>query len=301
MTFGYIGLGKMGRGMVERLVEYGHTIVAHDASRVSVDEAVAVGAVGAYTLSELVQNISTPRVVWLMIPHVAVDDVVAVLLTLLQEGDTLIDGGNSFYKDSMQRNKLCGEKGIAYLDVGVSGGPSGAREGACLMISGERKQFEMHEKIFKDIALPDGYRYVGNSGAGHFVKMIHNGIEYGMMQAIGEGFEIMRQAPFELQLDQIADLYNHGSVIESRLVGWLSDAYKKFGDALQAETCCNGSVSHSGEGAWSVQAAEEFSVATPVIKAALDFRIASQMNPSYTGQVVSALRFMFGGHDVRPK
>ncbi|TSC62340.1 MAG: 6-phosphogluconate dehydrogenase [Parcubacteria group bacterium Gr01-1014_48] len=301
MTLGYVGLGKMGCGMIERLIKHGHAIVAHDASREAVLAAARMGAEGVYTLEELVQKISSPKVIWLMVPHSAVDKIVSSLLSMLAEGDTILDGGNSFYKDSMRRYELCKQKGIAYIDVGVSGGPHGAREGACLMISGERKQFESCEALFKDIALPDGYRYVGSSGAGHFVKMIHNGIEYGMMQAIGEGFAIMRKAPFAVELYEIADLYNHGSVIESRLVGWLSDAYKRFGDDLNAKTCCTGSVSHSGEGEWSVQTAEEFSVPAPVIKAAFDFRVASQTNPSYTGQVVSALRYMFGGHDVKPK
>lgn len=301
MTLGYIGLGKMGRGMIERLIKRGYTIVAHDVSREAVDAAVVVGAEGAYTLDVLVQKISSPKIIWLMVPHAAVEALVSSLLPMLAVGDTILDGGNSFYKDSMRRSVLCREKGIAYLDVGVSGGPGGARDGACLMIGGERKDFEMREQLFKDLALLNGYRYVGASGAGHFVKMIHNGIEYGMMQAIGEGFEIMRQARLDLQLEQIADLYNHGSVIESRLIGWLSDAYKKFGDELNGEACCTGSVAHSGEGEWSVRTAEELSVPAPVIKAAFDFRVASVAKPSYTGQVVSALRYMFGGHEVKPK
>ncbi len=300
MKLGYIGLGKMGSAMVKRLVEYGHEVIVYDAEAATVQLAMQHGAQGSDSIENLIEALPSDRIIWIMVPHVAVEAVLGKILPLLQEGDTVIDGGNSYYKDSISRHELFFRKGIGYIDVGVSGGPSGARDGACLMIGGEKKHFEKCEKIFQDIALPNGYRYVGNAGAGHFVKMIHNGIEYGMMQAIGEGFAIMQKAPLDLRLGEIADLYGHGSVISSRLIEWLSDAYKKFGDGLQGEECCVGSVAHSGEGEWTVKTAEEFGVAAPAIKASFDFRVASQADPSYNGQVVSALRFMFGGHNAKP-
>lgn len=301
MKLGYIGLGKMGSAMVLRLMETGHEVVVYDADHAAVSRVVQYGAQGEGTLHDLIAALSPMCTIWIMVPHTVVEGVLVDLLPMLAAGDTVIDGGNSYYRDSIRRHEMFSQKGIAYIDVGVSGGPNGARNGACLMIGGEKKHFENCEQIFQSISLPKGYRHVGRAGAGHFVKMIHNGIEYGMMQAIGEGFAIMQKAPLDLQLGEIADLYTHGSVISSRLVEWLSAAYKEFGDELQRETCCNGSVAHSGEGEWTVKTAEELSVPVPVIKASFDFRVASQANPSYNGQVVSALRFMFGGHDAKPK
>jgi 6-phosphogluconate dehydrogenase len=184
------------------------------------------------------------------------------------------------------------------MDVGVSGGPAGARHGACMMIGGERELFNELETLFKDLSVEGGYGYMGRPGAGHFVKMVHNGIEYGMMQAIGEGFEVMKKSEFEIDLLEVTKVYNHGSVIESRLVGWLQSAYEKFGADLKG---ISGEVSHSGEGQWTVEAAERLGMPVENIKQSLDFRINSTGNPTYTGQVVSALRNQFGGHDVGEK
>jgi len=296
----YIGLGKMGLGMVERLMKAGWEIHAFDPSEEAREKAHTAGATvhGAITeLSDLYTD--EKRVFWLMVPHWAVDAVLEELLPLLNEGDLIIDGGNSNYKKTIEHALLAEEKGIDYMDVGVSGGPGGAKDGACCMIGGELKLFQKHENLFKDISAPSAYGYMGQVGAGHFVKMVHNGIEYGMMQAIGEGFEVMKKAKdFDIDLTEVARVYNNKSVIESRLVGWLHKAYQDWGEDLDE---ISGTVSHSGEGQWTVETAHELEVPAPVIEASLVFREASLDNPSYTGQVVSALRNQFGGHEVKKK
>lgn len=299
MKIGYIGLGKMGLNMVERLIEKDYEIVANNRSNGPVDKAVEIGAEGAYEIEDLVKKLEAPRTIWLMVSHKAVDSVLEQLTPLLDEEDLVIDGGNSNYLETIRRSKELADKKIRFMDVGVSGGPSGARNGACLMCGGSREDFEENKKIFSDLSVDDGFGYMGNHGAGHFVKMVHNGIEYGMMQAIAEGFEVMKKnSEFDLDLPEIARVYNKGSVIESRLIGWLQNSYKKHGADLDS---ISGEVSHSGEGQWTVEAAERLGVPVEVIKTALEFRIKSQDNPSYTGQVVSALRNEFGGHDVNKK
>lgn len=298
---GIVGLGKMGANIARRLIEKNWSVVGFNKTSNETKDLEQEGLRGAYSLKELAEKLSKPRIIWLMVPHQAVDEVLNELVPLLQKGDTIIDGGNSPYKESIRRERGLFQKGIHFLDVGVSGGPGGARNGACLMVGGKKNLYEKHEQLFKDLAISDGYGYMGKAGAGHFVKMIHNGIEYGMMQAIGEGFEIMKRSPFSLDPRSVAEVYNHGSVITSRLVGWLADAYAKFGKELNSEECCSGKVSASGEGQWTVEAAREFGVPAAIIEGALEFRKRSQENPSYTGQVVSALRHEFGGHDASNK
>lgn len=293
---GYIGLGKMGKGMVENLLEKGWRVVAYNRTPAAVEEVTRVGAEGARTIDEMISKLASPRLVWLMVPHQAVDGVLEELVPLLSEGDTVIDGGNSFYKNSIRHANELAEKGIHFLDAGTSGGPGGARHGACTMVGGEKEIFDHYEELFRDISVKDGYAYFGKAGAGHFVKMVHNGIEYGMMQAIGEGFEVMKKSPFALDLARVANLYNHQSVIESRLVGWAESAFKEYGEDLEA---ISGKVSASGEGLWTVETAKELGVPVPIIEGSLRFREESQDNPSYTGQVVSALRNQFGGHSVK--
>ncbi len=297
-TIGYIGLGKMGKGMAEQLIEKGWKVIAYNRSPEPTKELATKGALPAYTLAEVVGGTPSPRLLWLMVPHQAVDAVLAELVPLLKEGDTVIDGGNSFYKDSMRHAEELHAKGINFLDAGTSGGPGGAKAGACTMVGGEREIFERYEDLFRDISVKDGYAYMGKAGAGHFVKMVHNGIEYGMMQAIGEGFEVMKRSSFDLDLVKVADLYNHQSVIESRLVGWAKSAFETYGEDLES---ISGSVSHSGEGLWTVVTAKELGVPVPIIEGSLQFREDSQSKPSYTGQVVSALRNQFGGHEVKKK
>lgn len=295
MEIGYIGLGKMGLAMVSRLLEKKWRVVAWNRSMEPRDEARKLGAVTSDTIEGVCQMIPSPRLFWVMVSHGVVGEVLKDMLPFLSEGDTVIDGGNSFFRKSQARSLELAHRGIHFLDVGVSGGPEGARRGACLMIGGRREVFETYESLFKDLSLPNGYAYLGKSGAGHFVKMVHNGIEYGMMQALGEGFHILKQSEFNLPLQKIAELYNRGSVIESRLVGWLARAFKEHGEGLKD---ISGEVAHSGEGEWTVETAQELGVPVDIIEKSLEFRLKSKGNPSFTGQVVSALRNQFGGHDV---
>ena len=292
---GYIGLGKMGSNMVERLVDYGWDVVATDPDKVARERVSKHGAEIVESAKGIVRALESPRFIWVMVPHQVVDEVIKEIEPLLSKGDVIVDGGNSYYKESIRRAEDLGKKKVDFLDAGVSGGPSGAREGACLMVGGKEEIYKQYVGLFNDLATAGGFDYMGRAGAGHFVKMVHNGIEYGMMQALGEGFEIMSKSDFSLDLERVARLYNHGSVIESSLVGWLKEAYEKYGIGLND---ISGKVSHSGEGQWTVEVAEKLSVPVPIIEGALSFRKESQGNPSYTGQVVSALRNMFGGHDV---
>jgi 6-phosphogluconate dehydrogenase len=293
---GYIGLGKMGKNMVFRLLENEWDVVAYNRSPESVKEVENKGAKGAYSLKEVVDGLESPRLVWLMVPHQAVDSVLEELVPMLEDGDVVIDGGNSNYKESIRRSQELKEKNIEFLDAGVSGGPKGARNGACTMVGGEKEYFDRYSDLFKDISAPDAYAYMGRGGAGHFVKMVHNGIEYGMMQAIGEGIEVLKKSDFDLNLTEVARIYNSRSVIESRLVGWLKKGFEEYGEDLEE---ISGKVSASGEGLWTVDAAKELGVPVPIIEGSLKFREESQENPSYTGQVVSALRNQFGGHEVK--
>lgn len=302
MQIGYFGLGKMGFNMVLRLLDKGHDVVACNRSPEPVKEAAKRGANTAFTCAELAKNLKTPRIIWIMVPAgKPVDEVIfeeGNLINLLERGDTVIDGGNSFYKDSVRRYEKLKESGINFLDAGVSGGPGGARNGASIMVGGDREVFKNYEQLFKDLSVSDGYGYMGPAGAGHFVKMVHNGIEYGMMQAIGEGYEIMNRGPFKLDLKKVTEVYSHGTVIESRLIDWLKNAYEQYGEDLEE---ISGSVSQSGEGLWTSQTAKELGVANPIIEGSVRFRQESQKNPSYTGRVISALRNQFGGHEVKKK
>jgi 6-phosphogluconate dehydrogenase len=298
MKLGYIGLGKMGYNMSELLLDKHYQLVVYDRSVEPVQQLVKRGAQSADSIRALGSSLAAPRLVWIMVPHQAVDDVLKELVPVLAKGDTVIDGGNSPYKKSMQRANELEAKGIHFLDAGTSGGPHGARTGACIMIGGQEEAFRQYEQLFKDLSTERGYAYCGRAGAGHFVKMVHNGIEYGMMQALAEGFAVMKASSFGLDMQQIADLYNHKSVIESRLVGWLKSAYEQYGQELSG---ISGSAAQSGEGMWTVDAAKELGIPVPIIKGALEFRLASQTAPSYTGKIISALRHQFGGHAVREK
>ena len=296
-TIGVVGLGKMGAGLALNLRDHDWLVYGFNRSP---DKALALEPKGirpASTLHELVAALPTPRVVWLMLTAGAPIDAVLFdeggLAELLSPGDIVVDGGNSYFKDAAVRAERLAALGIRFLDCGTSGGPGGARTGACLMIGGRRKDFEAVEPLFADLALHDGYRFFEGHGAGHFVKMVHNGIEYGMMQAIAEGFQIMHASAFDLDLERVAEVYQRGSVIESRLVGWMLDAVREFGQELEG---ISGTVGHTGEGAWTVDTAEEMELEARVIRAALEFRVESERDPSYAGQVLSALRNRFGGH-----
>lgn len=297
---GIIGLGKMGGNIARRLLDSGWRVVGYNRSPVETKELEKAGMLGSYSPDALVSKLNPPRLVWLMVPAgKPVDDVIfgkeEGLINYLKKGDVIIDGGNSFYKDSVRRSSALAKKGIGFLDIGVSGGPAGARYGASLMIGGEKRLYDQFLRLFEDISVADGYSYMGKSGAGHFVKMIHNGIEYGMMQAIAEGFTVLKRVKYKLDLAGIAEVYNHGSVIESRLVGWLKNALKLHGGDLNG---ISGSVAHTGEGDWTVKTAKELGIKARIIEESLNFRILSEKNPSYTGKVLSALRGQFGGHQT---
>ncbi len=296
MKLGYIGLGKMGYGMVELLLDKHHDVVVYNRSKEPVRAIAQRGAEPADSLRSLAAALTPPRLVWLMVPYQAVDVVLTDLVPFLAKGDTVIDGGNSPYKETVRRSTELEKRGIEFLDAGTSGGPGGARTGACIMIGGKEEVFRKYEQLFRDLSVENGYAYLGRSGAGHFVKMVHNGIEYGMMQALAEGFAVLKESPYDLDLVKIADLYNHRSVIESRLTGWLKTAFELYGPELKD---ISGSIAQSGEGMWTVDAATELGIPAPIIKGALDFRFQSQKSPSYTGQIVSALRHQFGGHEVK--
>lgn len=296
---GIVGLGKMGGNTARHLMDKGWSVIGFNRS-ISVTKTLETeGILGAYTLPDFIEKLQTPRIIWLSLPAGdTIDDILFGengIAALLTEGDLIIDGGNSFYKDAVRRAERLHTLGIKFIDVGFSGGPGGARNGASLMIGGSKLDFRQYEQLFADCSIPDGYQFFPGIGAGHFVKMIHNGIEYGMMQAIAEGFAVMKQSDFHLDLSRVADIYNHGSVIESKLVGWLKQALALHGDELDA---VSGTVSHTGEGAWTVKTAKELKVKTKIIEDALQFRIDSEKNPSYTGKILSALRGQFGGHST---
>lgn len=297
---GIVGLGKMGGNIARRLTEKGWHVYGYNSTPETTKELEQEGLSGVYSLKELAQKLSSPRIVWLMVPAgKAVDEVIFGkngLSQRLRNGDVIIDGGNSFYKDSVKRFAKLKKLGIRFIDAGVSGGPRGARYGASLMVGGEKEIADKLEPLFRDIAAENGYQFFEGAGAGHFVKMIHNGIEYGMMQSIAEGFAVLKEAKYKLDLSRVADVYNHGSVIESRLISWLKSAIGLHGEDLQD---VSGSVGHTGEGAWTVKTAKELKVKTKVIEEALKFRIDSAKKPDYTGKVLSALREQFGGHKVK--
>lgn len=296
---GYIGLGKMGKNMVFRMLDHGWNIVAYNRSRGSVAEVTAKGAKGASDLKDLVAQLPIPRIVWLMVPHANVDEVINELVPFLEKGDTIIDGGNSPYLETIRRSKELEAKGIEFMDIGVSGGPGGSLNGACMMVGGKKEFYDKIEAtgFFKDTCKQGGWNYMGSHGAGHYVKMVHNGIEYGMMQSIAEGFDLMRHTKeFDLDLEKITDVYSHGSVVTSSLVSWMHDGYKKYGKDLKA---ISGKASASGEGKWTVEAGERDLIPMPAIKASLEVRALSQSKPSYQGKVISTMRGEFGQHPVK--
>ncbi|MFC1867538.1 phosphogluconate dehydrogenase (NAD(+)-dependent, decarboxylating) [Thermodesulfobacteriota bacterium] len=297
MRIGMIGLGRMGMNMAKRLLKGGHEVVAFNRTPNKVDQLVEEGAIGAYSLTELTGKLSPPRIAWIMLPAgPVVDDHIRELKDLLSRGDIVIDGGNTYYKDDIRRSRLLSEKEIQFLDVGVSGGVWGLEIGYCLMAGGPKESYDHLEPVFKTLAPKEGYLYCGNTGAGHFVKMVHNGIEYGMMQAYGEGFDILEASPYSESFDYagIAHLWNQGSVVRSWLLELAEAAFKKD-DRLSEIT---GYVEDSGEGRWTVQQAIDSGVSSPVIALSLMRRFRSQNRDSFSDKVVAALRREFGGHAV---
>jgi 6-phosphogluconate dehydrogenase len=297
MEIGFVGLGRMGMNMVQRLLKGGHSVVAYALSVSSIKKAVRKGARGAYSLEELAKSLNRPRTIWIMVPAGGpTQDVIDGLLPFLDRGDILIDGGNSYYKDSMGRAERLREKGISFLDVGTSGGIWGLKIGYCLMIGGDRRIFKKCEPVFKTLAPEGGYAHVGPNGAGHFVKMVHNGIEYALLQGYAEGFEIMHaKKEFDLDLRKIASLWNHGSVIRSWLLELAEYAFRKEPDLASIK----GYVEDSGEGRWTVIEAMEEDVPAPVITLSLLQRFRSRQDDSFSAKVIAALRNEFGGHVVK--
>ena len=288
----------MGAGMTQRLLGGGHQVVVYDRSPDAIKASAAKGAVASTSLEDLGQKLKAPRIFWLMIPAGApVDDTIQRLQGSASPGDVIIDGGNSNYRDSVRRAEDLRTKQLEFLDAGVSGGVWGLKVGFCLMVGGSEAVFKQVEPIFKTLAPANGYAYVGPSGAGHYSKMIHNGIEYGMMEAYAEGFEILNASPYRFDLHGLATLWNQGSVIRSWLLELAEAALEKDPELSQIR----GYVEDSGEGRWTVEEAIEHGVPAPVLGLSLFTRFRSRQDDSFAGKVVAALRNEFGGHAVKPE
>ena len=296
MELGMIGLGRMGANMTERLVRGGHRVVSYDRSAEAIQRVVDIGGVGAHSLADFVNRLPPPRAIWMMVPSgAAVDETIEQLLPNLSKGDILIDGGNSNYKDSIRRAEKVSAQGMHFIDAGTSGGIWGLENGYCMMVGGEKEIVERLAPIFTTLAPANGYLHVGPNGAGHFVKMIHNGIEYGMLQAYGEGFELLKASQFDLNLGKISHLWNQGSVVRSWLLELAENAFEKDPKL----SSIRGYVDDSGEGRWTVEEAIEKSVPAPVLMLSLFARFASRQEDSFSAKVIAALRNEFGGHAVK--
>lgn len=317
MQLGFIGLGRMGKNMVLHLLEQGIEVVAWNRSpepREELKEEVRQLKSGsenlkvAKSLDELINELDAPRAIWLMVTAgPAIDELLAQLAEKLDKGDLIIDGGNSFYKDTLRRNEMLSQKGIHFMDAGTSGGIEGARHGACIMVGGEKVDFERVEPVLKVAAKPDAYGHLGPVGSGHFAKTIHNGIEYGMMEAIGEGAAILKSSPFSYDLREVFRIYNNGSIIESRLVGWTLAELKNDPELSSISSVigsAGGSGKTKGEGHWTVELAKEMGIGTPVIAASVEVRDKSEKDPAdspngFRNKVVAAMRWQFGRHPVK--
>ncbi|MGL5450737.1 MAG: phosphogluconate dehydrogenase (NAD(+)-dependent, decarboxylating) [Lactococcus cremoris] len=301
MKFGMIGLGKMGMNLVKNAVDHEIEVVAYDVNAEAVEEAgnYSEKITAVKSIDELLTELSEPKIIWLMLPAgKATNSTIELLTEKLSAADILIDGGNSNYKDNLEQNKLLTEKGIKFFDVGTSGGMAGARQGGNFMIGGDdENSWSVIEPIFKAISTENGYLYTGKLGSGHYLKMIHNGIEYGMMQAIAEGFEILEQSPFDYDYEAVAKLWNHGSVIRSWLMELAQDQFSKDPKLDQII----GRVQSSGEGKWTIEESLDLGVPAPVIALSLMMRQRSLQEDTMTGKVVAALRNGFGGHEVEQK
>ena len=296
MELGMIGLGRMGANMTERLVRGGHKVITYDRSPEAIQRVVDKGATGAASLADFVKKLSLPRAIWLMVPSGdPVDQTMDQLLPNLSKGDIIIDGGNSNYKDSIRRADKMKSHAMHFIDAGTSGGIWGLQNGYCMMVGGEKEIVGRLEPIFLTLAPKDGYLHAGPNGAGHFVKMIHNGIEYGMMQAYGEGFELLKASQFDLDLAKISHLWNQGSVVRSWLLELCESAFEKDPklDSIK------GYVEDSGEGRWTVIEAIERGVSATVLAHSLFARYASRQQDGFSNKVIAALRNEFGGHAVK--
>ncbi|MBI3595382.1 MAG: decarboxylating 6-phosphogluconate dehydrogenase [Nitrospirae bacterium] len=296
MQMGMIGLGRMGANMSQRLLKSGHQVIGYDRSSSVGKELIPLGGARVYSTKELVEKLTPPRVIWMMVPAGSpVDQTVEELLPHLSSGDTLIDGGNSYYQDALRRSKALESREIHWLDVGTSGGIWGLKEGYCLMVGGREESFVRCEPLFKSLAPEGGYLYSGSSGAGHFTKMVHNGIEYGMLQAYAEGFELLKRSSFKFDLESIARLWQKGSVVRSWLLELTASALKKDSDLSKVK----GFVEDSGEGRWIVKEGVDCGVPLPVITQSLFARFQSRQEESFSAKMIAALRKEFGGHEVK--
>ena len=296
MRIGMVGLGRMGANMTTRLIRGGHDVVVFDINEDAVKTSADGGAEPATSLDDLVSRLDGPKTVWVMVPSGDItEQTIERLGALLSEGDSVIDGGNSRFTDSIRRAESLGTRGISLLDSGTSGGIWGLEGGYCLMVGGEEAAFARVEPILQTLAPDDGYAHVGTSGAGHFTKMVHNGIEYALMQAYGEGFELLHDSEFELDTAQIAELWRHGSVVRSWLLDLAADAFEGDHDLESVAPY----IEDSGEGRWTLNYAIEHAIPVPTIATALFARFASRQDASFAGKVIAALRKEFGGHETR--
>lgn len=300
-TLAVVGLGKMGKGVACQLAEKGWTVYGWNRTFSVAQELEDEGVIAIEHLKDAIVKLPKPRVVWMMLPDgKPIDDVLfeyeGGLVNMLEAGDVIVDSGNTFYKDTIVRHEKVSAKGIHFVDVGMSGGPKGARNGACLMIGSDEKLFKEMEMLYKHLSVDHGYQFFAGVGAGHFAKMVHNGIEYGIMQSIAEGFAVLKKSPYNYSLRQVTDIYQHGSVIEGRLMNLLGDAFDIYGEDLKD---VSGEIAQTGEGANTVKVAQEFGVNIPIIADSVKFRDDSQGKPTFTGQIVSALRNRFGGHAIK--
>ncbi|KAF0110017.1 MAG: 6-phosphogluconate dehydrogenase [Chloroflexi bacterium] len=301
MEIGLIGLGKMGANMAQRLIKGGHKVVGYARNAATVAEAEKTGVVGANSIADLITRLPSPKIVWVMVPSGAItEEVLLSVAALLSKGDILVDGGNSNYKDSVRRASMLAERGLRFMDVGTSGGIWGLTEGYSLMIGGEKDAVQALHPVFETLApaANEGWGHVGPAGAGHFTKMIHNGIEYGMMQAFAEGFEILNEKKeFNLDLYQISKIWQKGSVVRS----WLLDLTARVLEKDVTLENIEAYVADSGEGRWTVFEAIDLNVDAPVITASLQRRIRSRQAAPYSDKLVAAMRGQFGGHEIKKK
>lgn len=296
MKIGFIGLGKMGFKMVERLLNHKHEVVVYNLTQAEIDEAVAKGAIGSENITDMVKKLDECKVVWLMIPAGnAIDSTIQQLIPLLSQNDIIIDGGNSYWKDSVARNEQLKVHGIQYIDCGTSGGVWGLQNGYCLMYGGDKEACSKIEPIIQSLAPENGYMYCGESGSGHMTKMVHNGIEYGMMQAYAEGFEIIKNSPYDIDLEKISRVWMQGSVVRSWLLELIGNALEGNKDLEDIKDY----VQDSGEGRWTVQTAMDFNVPAHVITASLYTRFQSRQESSFAMKLIAAMRNQFGGHAIQ--
>ncbi|AZS18051.1 phosphogluconate dehydrogenase (NAD(+)-dependent, decarboxylating) [Paenibacillus lutimineralis] len=295
MKLGMVGLGKMGHNLVMNLLRHNHEVAAYDMNPEAVSRVAEHGAIPVASLEQLVATLEPPRIIWIMVPAgAALQSVISTLTPLLDANDIVIDGGNSHYKNSVELADQLAKSGIHFFDVGTSGGIEGAEQGGCFMIGGDEAVFRIIEPIFQDIAVKNGYMYTGNPGSGHFLKMVHNGIEYGMMQAIAEGFEVLDKSQYDYNYEDVAKVWSNGSVIRSWLMELIQDAFSKD-PKLEG---IRGVMQSSGEGKWTVETALELQASAPVIAMSLFMRYRSLEDDTFHGKVVAALRNEFGGHAV---